>query len=78
MKYLKAYCDAKMETLQIKKTDFNKILETAEILINEVEQALSQDDIVKARIEDIRMGRIKGKSEQELNDYLKKRGVKIG
>ena len=67
-----------METLQIKKTDFNKILETAEILINEVEQALSQDDIVKARIEDIRIGRIKGKSEQELNDYLKKRGVKIG
>ena len=67
-----------METLQIKKTDFNKILETAEILINEVEQALSQDDIVKARIEDIKTGKIKGKGEQELNDYLKKRGVKIG
>lgn len=67
-----------METLHVKKTDFSKILDTTEILINEVEQALSQDDVVKARMEDIKTGRIKGKSEQELDDYLKKRGVKIG
>ena len=67
-----------METLQVKKTDFNKILETAEVLIDEVEQALSQDEIVKTRIEDIKTARVQGKSEQELDEYLKKRGVKIG
>lgn len=67
-----------METIQIKKSDFNKILNTAEILINEVEQALSQDDLIKKRIEDIKTGKVKGRTEQELDDYLKKRGVKIG
>lgn len=66
-----------METLQIKKSDFSKILETAELLISEVEQALSQDDIVKARVGDIKAGRVNGKSEQELDEYLKRRGVKI-
>ena len=67
-----------METIQVKKSDFNKILETAEVLISEVEQALSQEDIVRSRIEDIKTGRIRGKSEQELDEYLRKRGVKIG
>ena len=66
-----------MEDIQIKKSDFNKILNTAEILINEVEEALSQEDIIKKRIEEIKTGKIKGKTEEELDEYLKKRGVKI-
>jgi len=66
-----------MQTVQVGKDDFNKILNTAEVLIDEVEQALSQDDIIIRRIEDIKTGKVKGKTEKELNDYLKKRGVKI-
>ena len=66
-----------MEDIQIKKSDFNKILNTAEILINEVEEALSQEDIIKKRIEEIKTGKIKGRTEEELDEYLKKRGVKI-
>ena len=66
-----------METVQVGKDDFNKILNTAEVLIDEVEQALSQDEIVIRRIEDIKTGRVKGKTEKELDYYLKKRGVKI-
>ena len=66
-----------METIQIKKSDFNKILNTAEILINEVEEALSQEDIIKKRMEEIKTGKIKGGTEEELDEYLKKRGVKI-
>lgn len=66
-----------MENIQIKKSDFNKILNTAEILINEVEEALSQEDIIKKRMEDIKTGKVNGKTEEELDDYLKKRGVKI-
>ncbi len=67
-----------METIQVRKSDFNKIISTAEVLINEVEQALSQDEIAKKRIGDIITGRIKSRTEEELDNYLKKRGVKIG
>jgi len=38
-----------METVQIKKSDFSKILSTAEVLIDEVEQAFSQDEVVIKR-----------------------------
>ena len=66
-----------METIQVRKSDFNKIISTAEVLINEVEQALSQDEIAKKRIDDIKAGGIKSRTEEELDNYLKKRGVKI-
>jgi len=66
-----------MEIVEVKKSDLDKILNTAEILVDEVEQALSQDEIVKKRIEDIKTGKTSGKTERELNDYLKKRGVKV-
>ena len=66
-----------METIQVKKSDFGKILETAEVLIDEVENALSQEEIVKRRIDDVRHGRVRGRTESELDEYLKKRGIKI-
>lgn len=67
-----------METIHVSKSDFNKIIGTAEVLINEVEHALSQDELVKKRIEDIKTNGIRGRTEDELDDYLKNRGVKIG
>jgi hypothetical protein len=67
-----------METLQIRKEDFSKILDTAGELLAEVEKALSQDELVKQRVTDIREGKVKGKSEKELEEYLRKRGLKIG
>ncbi len=63
-----------METIQVEKTDFNKILNTAEILINEVEQVF-QNEIVKIRVGDIEMGKIKGKTQEDYNEYLRKRGI---
>ena len=66
-----------MGTIEVQKSDFNKILHTAEQLVDEVEYVLLQDEVVKKRIKDIKTGKIKGKSEKELDDYLKKRGVKI-
>lgn len=65
------------ETITIKKQDFDKILNTAEILIDEVEDALSQDELVRKRIDDIKTGRIAGKTEEDYYEYLKKRGIKI-
>ena len=66
-----------METVEVKKSDLSKILNTAEILVDEVEQALSQDEIANKRIKDIMTGKISGRTEKELDKYLKKRGVKI-
>lgn len=66
-----------MRNVMVEKSDFGKILQTAETLIDEVENAL-QDEIVKKRMDEINTGKVKGKTEKELDEYLKKRGLKIG
>ncbi len=67
-----------METLNIPKEKFSKILEDFEVLIDDVESALSEENsIVRKRINDIKKDPSIGKSEKELDLYLKKRGVKI-
>jgi len=67
-----------MENLTISKEKFSKILEDFEVLINDVESALSQENmIVKKRLNDIKINSSIGKSERELDLYLKNRGAKI-
>ena len=63
--------------VEVQKTDFNEILNTAELLVEKVEKAFSQDEIAKQRMEDIKIGKVQIKKEQELDAYLKKRGVKL-
>jgi len=67
-----------MEQVQVQKEDFSDILRTIERLIDKVENILSRDEIAKSRIMDIKEGKIQGRTETELDSYLKKRGVKIG
>ena len=64
-----------METVHVRKSDFNKILNAAEVLIDEVEHVLSHDEVVKKRMDDITKKKVKGKTEKELDNYLKSRGV---
>jgi len=64
-----------METVTMPKEAFTKILNDVKILIDDFELAL--DAKVQQRILDIEAGKIKGKTEKDLDDYLKKRGVKI-
>lgn len=64
-----------METIKVERMDFYKILNTAEILIDEVVQVF-QDEIVKNRMGDIILGKTEGKTEKDYNEYLRKRGVK--
>ena len=64
-----------METVTISKEVFTRILTDVETLIDDVELAL--DTKVRERISDIEIRKIKGKTEEELNNYLKNRGVKI-
>lgn len=64
-----------METVTIPKEMFSKILGDVEILITDVERAL--DMKVQQRVSDIKTGKVVGKTEEELDSYLKKRGIKI-
>ena len=66
-----------MERVQVQKEDFSDILRTIERLIDKVENILSRDEIAKSRIMDIKEGKIQGRTETELDSYLKKRGVKL-
>ncbi|MBU4070187.1 MAG: hypothetical protein KJ646_04355 [Nanoarchaeota archaeon] len=65
-----------MESIKVERMDFHKILNTAEILIDKVEQ-IFQDEIVRNRVNDIKTSKIKGKTEKDYNEYLKKRGIKF-
>lgn len=66
------------ETITIPKEDFRKLLSDVEVVINDVESILSNEDkLLKKRIKDIKSGKVKGKTERELDDYLKNRGIKI-
>ena len=62
-----------METITVEKSDFNKILNTMEILLDDFEQILPKNEIVTRRIEEIKTGKIKGKSEEDYKKYLQKR-----
>lgn len=64
-----------MGNISVNKTDFNKILATAEILISDVEQALSQNEIAERRMNEVVLGNVAGKTQNDYNEYLRKRGI---
>mgnify|MGYP001566746843 CR=1 FL=1 len=67
------------ETITMPKEDFRKLISDVEIVINDVESILSSEDkLTKKRIDDIESGKVKGKTEKELDEYLKNRGIKVG
>ncbi|MBI5073418.1 hypothetical protein HZA99_06390 [Candidatus Woesearchaeota archaeon] len=65
-----------METVNIPKKVFRKILDDVQILIDDVEIAL--DAKVQERIETIESEKEKGKTEKDYYEYLAKRGIKVG
>lgn len=67
-----------METINVEKIEFNRILNVAEALVNEVEQVFSQEEIAKRRMGEIKLGIVTGKTEEDYNEYLKKRGIFVG
>ncbi len=67
-----------MKALIIPKENFGKILNDIEILIQDIKNIpLVEDEIAKKRISEIEASPSIGKSEEELDQYLQKRGVKI-
>ena len=66
-----------MATVTISEEKFHKVLADVETLIEDVTALFDQDDIAKKRFAEIKANPSIGKSEKELDDYLKKRGVKV-
>ncbi len=68
-----------METVAISKDKLGLVISDVERLVSHFEDLVEdQDKIARQRLSDIKTGRVKGKSEKELDDYLRKRGVNIG
>ena len=66
-----------MGAITISEEKFNKVLADVENLIEDVASLVDQDEIAKKRMTDIKTNPSLGKSEKELDGYLKKRGVKV-
>ena len=66
-----------MDTINISEDRFKKVLADVEVLVEDVTALINQDDIVRQRIADIKANPSIGKTEKELDGYLKNRGVKI-
>ena len=66
-----------MTTVIISEDKLHKVLEDVEVLIEDVASLLDQNKIARARLVEIKANPSIGKSEKELDDYLKKRGVKL-
>lgn len=67
-----------METVSIPKHKLGQVISDVERLISHFEDLVEdQDQLVKQRLNDVKGRRVEGKSEKELDDYLKKMGVKV-
>ena len=66
-----------MTSLALSEEQLNKVLTDVEVLIQDVVSILDQDETAKMRLTDIKANPSIGKSEKELDDYLKNRGVKV-
>ncbi|MBL7147536.1 MAG: hypothetical protein ISS82_01805 [Nanoarchaeota archaeon] len=67
-----------METVCIPKDKLGQVISDVERLVSHFEELIEdQDQVAKQRLSDIKEGRVEGKTEKELDEYLRKRGVKV-
>ena len=66
-----------MDTITLSEDRFRKVLADVEVLVEDVTSLVNQDDVVKKRIAEIKANPSIGRSEEELDEYLKRRGIKI-
>ena len=67
-----------MGNITISEEKFNKVIADVEVLIEDVTSLFDQDVIASKRLAEIKADPSIGKSERDLDEYLRKRGVKIG
>jgi len=63
--------------MTISRGRFKKVLTDFEVLLEDVTSLVNRDDIVKQRISEIKSDPSIGRSEKELDSYLRKRGAKV-
>lgn len=67
-----------METITVPTEKLKALFSDVERLVSHFEDLMEdQDKIVKQRLDALKSRKIKGKSEEELDKYLKARGVNI-
>jgi len=66
-----------MNTITLSEDRFRKVLADVEVLVEDVTALINQDDIVKKRIAEIKANPSIGRTEEELDEYLRRRGVEI-
>ncbi len=66
-----------MATITLSEEKFNKVIADVESLIEDVAELFDQDETAKKRLVELKANPSIGKSEKELDDYLRKRGVKV-
>jgi len=66
-----------MASISVPVDKLNKVLMDVEVLIGDVALLINQDETAKKRLLDVKNDPSKSVSEEELNSYLKKRGVEI-
>jgi hypothetical protein len=66
-----------MTTINVSREKLDCILADVEHLIEDVSALLDQDEIAKKRMAEIQTNPSIGKSEKELDEYLKQRGVNV-
>lgn len=70
-------CNPIMDTINISEDRFKKVLADVEVLLEDVTALINRDDIVRQRTAEIKADPSIGKTEKELDEYLKEREVKI-
>ncbi len=65
------------ETITLSKSRFSKVLSDFEVLLEDVTELINRDDVVRQRVSDIKADPLIGRTEEELDRYLKKRGIKV-
>jgi len=66
-----------MTSITLPKDKLNKVLLDVEVLVEDVALLLNQDEVVEKRLSDIEEDSSIGVEEEELDNYLEKRGVKV-
>jgi len=66
-----------MVSITVSEEKLSKVLADVEALIEDVTSLVSQDAVAKKRLSEIMENPSIGKSEAELDKYLKERGVKV-
>ena len=64
-----------MTTITISEEQWSRVLQDVERLVEDVSALVNQDEVAKKRRVDITKNPSLGRSERELDDYLRKRSV---